>query len=227
MAVTGRSSPLELFHDRTDAGIRLADRLQSVRADRPIVLALPRGGVPVAFEIARRLEAPLDVLIVRKVGAPGNPEYGLGAVAEDGTRWIDEPRMREAGYSLRDLAPVAEREAAETRRRAAAYRHGRPPLELRGRPVLLVDDGVATGGTLRVAIRAVRARDPRRVTVALGVAPRDTLRQLEKEADQVLAILVPETFFAVGEWYVRFDQVSDLEVEQLLERARSPVPPVL
>ena len=107
MAVTGRSSPLELFHDRTDAGIRLADRLQSDRADRQIVLPLPRGGVPVAFEIARRLEAPLDVLIVRKVGAPGNPEYGLGAVAEDGTRWIDEPRMREAGYSLRDLAPVA------------------------------------------------------------------------------------------------------------------------
>ena len=219
------SLPLELLRDRADAGQRLAEQLSRYKNEHPVVLALPRGGVPVAHEIAQRLDAPLDVLIVRKIGAPGNPEYGLGAVAEDGTRWIDEPRMREAGYNLRELGPTIAEEETETRRRAAAYRHGRPPVDVRGRFVILVDDGVATGGTLRVAIRAVRAHQPRHLVVALGVAPRDTLQVLEREADEVVAVLVPNQFFAVGEWYVHFDQVSDREVERLLGRRRAPLYP--
>lgn len=219
------SQPLELLKDRSEAGRRLAERLAHYRGEHPVVLALPRGGVPVAFEIARHLDSPLDVLIVRKIGAPGNPEYGLGAIAEDGTRWIDQPRMREAGYSLRELAPTIVEEERETRRRAEAYRRGRPPVEVQDQLVILVDDGVATGGTLRVAIRAVRARHPRRLVVALGVAPEETFHALEREADEVIAVLVPRVFFAVGEWYVRFDQVSDAEVERLLARAKPPLSP--
>ena len=219
------SLPLELLKDRSEAGRRLADLLVRYKDERPVVLALPRGGVPVAYEIARRLDSPLDVLIVRKIGAPGNPEYGLGAIAEDGTRWIDEARMRDAGYSLRELAPTIVAEEKETRRRAEAYRGGRPPVEVRDRLVVLVDDGVATGGTLRVAIRAVRARHPRRLVVALGVAPEDTLHRLQREADEVVAVLVPRVFFAVGEWYVHFDQVSDREVERLLAHAQPPLSP--
>ena len=219
------SLPLELLKDRSEAGRRLADRLVCYQDEHPVVLALPRGGVPVAFEIARRLGCPLDVLIARKIGAPGNPEYGLGAIAEDGNRWIDERRMREAGYSLREISPTIAAEEMETRRRAEAYRHGRPPIEVRDRFVILVDDGVATGGTLRVAIRSVRARRPRRLVVALGVAPQDTLRELAREADEVVAVLVPKVFFAVGEWYVHFDQVSDREVERLLSHGKAPLSP--
>jgi predicted phosphoribosyltransferase len=217
-----RSSRLR---DRQEAGERLAERLVRYRELRPLVLALPRGGVPVGYEIARRLDAPLDVLIVRKIGAPANPEYGLGALVEDGSRFVDEPRMREAGYTLRDLEPTIARELEEVRRRAAAYRHGRPPPEVRDRVVILVDDGVATGATLRAAIRSVRTHQPRRVIVALGVAPRDTFHQLGREADDVVALQVPELFFAVGEWYERFDQVPDEEVERLLESARHRTAP--
>lgn len=213
-----------LLRDRADAGKRLAERLLPIRAEHPVVLALPRGGVPVAYEIARQLDAPLDILIVRKVGAPGNPEYGLGALAEGGIRWIDEPRVREAGFRLSDLEPIIAREKLEIRRRAEVYRGGRPPADVRGRSVILVDDGVATGGTLRAAIRTVRARAPSRLTVALGVAPHDTFRQLEQEADKVVALLVPEVFFAVGEWYQRFDQVTDEEVERLLSLGSAPLP---
>ena len=173
-----------------------------------------------AFEIARRLGVPLDLLIVRKIGAPGNPEYGLGALVEDGTRLVDAPRVREAGFALRDLEPTIERELAEIRRRAAAYRGGRPPANLSGRLVLLVDDGVATGASVLAAIRAVRAHAPKRVVVAVGVAPPETVERLEQEADEVVVLLEPRAFFAVGEWYRRFDQVSDEEVEDLLARAR-------
>ncbi len=221
------SPPIELLRDRVDAGQRLAEMLDRFRDERPVVLALPRGGVPVAYEIARHLAAPLDVFVVRKIGAPGNPEYGLGAIAEDGTRWIDEPRMREAGYSLRELGPTITEEEREVRRRAAAYRHGRPLTEVRDRFVILVDDGVATGGTLRVAIRSVKAHHPRRLVVALGVAPKDTLQVLGREVDEVVAVLVPKVFFAVGEWYVHFDQVSDGELERLLGQGRRLLAPVL
>jgi len=207
--------------DRKTAGERLAERLLPYRDQLPVVLALPRGGVPVAFEIAQRLNAPLDILIVRKVGAPSNPEYGLGAVVEGGSRYLDEPRVRAAGYTVRDLGPTIAREAAEVERRAQEYRGGKPPAELRDRTVILVDDGVATGGTVLAALRAVRAREPRRVVLALGVAPADTVDTLRPEVDDLVVLLVPSVFFAVGEWYHRFSQVSDEEVRRLLERARS------
>lgn len=184
------------------------------------MLALPRGGVPVAFEIAARLGAPLDVLIVRKIGAPGNPEYGLGAVAEDGTRFIDEPRVQAIGHTVRDLGPSIARELAEAERRARDLRRDRLPPEVRDRTVILVDDGVATGGTMFAALRALRARGPRRIVVALGVAPPDTVELLRREADDVVVLLTPVMFFAVGEWYHRFAQVSDEEVRELLERSR-------
>jgi predicted phosphoribosyltransferase len=215
----GRPVPLP---DRQTAGERLAERLLSYRDQDPVVLALPRGGVPVAFEIAVRLGAPLDVLIVRKVGAPANPEYGLGAVVEGGTRYLDEPRIRAAGHTVRDLGPTIAREAAEVDRRAREYRAGHPPVDLRNRTVILVDDGVATGGTVLAALHAVRSREPRRVVLALGVAPPDTVESLRPEVDDIVVLLVPATFFAVGEWYHRFAQVSDEEVRRLLERSRTP-----
>lgn len=186
-----------------------------------MVLALPRGGVPVAFEVAQRLGAPLDILIVRKVGAPSNPEYGLGAVVEGGSRFLDEPRIRAAGYTLRDLGPTIAREVAEVERRAEEYRGGKPAEELRDRTVILVDDGVATGGTVLAALRAVRAREPRRIVLALGVGPPDTVALLRPEVDDLVVLVVPSVFFAVGEWYHRFSQVSDGEVRQLLERSRT------
>jgi putative phosphoribosyl transferase len=188
---------------------------------KPVVLALPRGGVPVAFEIARRLGVPLDILIVRKIGAPDNPEYGLGALVEDGSRFVDEGRVREAGYTPRDLEPTIARELEEIRRRAREYRGGAPPADLAGRTVILVDDGVATGGSLVAAIRSVRHLGARHIVVAVGVAPPDTVGTLARSADEVVVLLTPAAFFAVGEWYERFDQVTDPEVESLLEESRA------
>jgi putative phosphoribosyl transferase len=223
--MTEPDGPPEPIPDRQTAGVRLAARLRSYRDQDPVVLALPRGGVPVAFEIATRLGAPLDLLIVRKVGAPGNPEYGLGAVVEGGTRFLDEPRIRAAGYSVRELGPTIAREVAEVERRAREYRGGRPPAEVKGRTVILVDDGVATGGTVLAALRAVRARSPRRIVLALGVAPPETVELLRPGVDELVVLLVPPTFFAVGEWYHQFSQVSDEEVHECLEKSRAPAAP--
>ena len=206
--------------DRQTAGARLGGRLVHYQNARPVVVALPRGGVPVAYEIALRLRAPLDILVVRKVGAPGNPEYGLGAVVEGGTRYLDEPRIRALGYTVRELSPTVAQEEAEVERRARQFRCGRPPIDLRDRTVILVDDGVATGGTVLAALRAVRARKPQRLVLALGVAPPETVALLRPELDDLEVLLTPQTFFAVGEWFRQFSQVSDREVEQLLERAR-------
>lgn len=214
-----------MLRDRREAGERLAVRLERYKEDRPIVLALPRGGVVVGYAIARSLGVPLDVLIVRKIGAPDNPEYGLGALAEDGTHVIDEQRVREAGYRLEDLEATIQQELREIRRRAEAYRAGQPGVDVSGRTVILVDDGVATGVTLRVAIRSVRSRGPKRVVVALGVAPQEAFHQLSRLADDVIALAVPELFFAVGEWYQHFDQVTDQEVQRLLLESRASVPP--
>ncbi|HTT73002.1 MAG TPA: phosphoribosyltransferase family protein [Thermoplasmata archaeon] len=211
--------PPRRLADRATAGRRLADRLTAWRAEDPLVLALPRGGVPVGYEVARALGAPLDVLVVRKIGAPGNPEYGLGAVAEGGFLYLDAERVAEAGLSERALAPEIRAEEREVERRARVYREGRPRTPLAGRTVVLVDDGVATGGTAIAACRAVRAAGARRVVVALGVCPPDTVPALAREADAVVTVLEPAPFFAVGEWYDVFDQTSDAEVLALLAAA--------
>ena len=209
----GRES---ILRDRVDAGRRLARRLEKYRHERPAIVALPRGGVPVGAEVARALDAPLDILIVRKIGAPGNPEYGLGAVAEDGSRVIDDPRVREIGLTREDLEPVIAEELEEIARRASIYRSGRPAIDLRDRTVILVDDGVATGVTVRAAVVAVRRQGPRRVVLAFGVSPPQTQEALARIADDVIVLLVPPRFYAVGEWYLDFRPVEDADVLRTL-----------
>ena len=207
-----------------EAGRRLGARLEGYRSAGPIVLAIPRGGVPVGFEIARTLACELDVLLVRKVGAPGDPEYGLGAVAEGGVVVVDERRAHHAGFTRADLEPVIRRELEEVRARATRFRGSRPPPEIGGRTVIVVDDGVATGGTVATGLSVVRAREPRRLVLALGVAAPDALAQLSRLADEVVVALVPRFLEAVGQWYRRFDPVEDAEVSRLLEAARGWAP---
>jgi putative phosphoribosyl transferase len=216
----------DLFEDRRDVGRRLGEELRRYRAERPVVLGMARGGVPVADEVARSLGASLDVLVVRKVGAPGNPEYGLGAVTEGGVRLLDVARIREAGYTLAEMEPVIAKEQREVERRRHAFRGNRPRLDLRDRTVILVDDGVATGATLRAAIQAVRQQSPRRVIVALGVSPPEAYHDLQALADDVVVLRIPRHFFAVGQWYRHFEPVEDEEVVRILTRAAAEAPSV-
>jgi putative phosphoribosyl transferase len=208
-----------LLRDRAEAGRRLAAALTHLSPEEPVVLGLARGGVPVAFEVARALQAPLDVRVVRKVGAPGNPEYGLGAVVEGGERFLDHPRAREEGLTEADLEQTVRTELEEAARRAHAYRGERPRLSVRNRVVVLVDDGIATGGSAIAAIRSVRSEGARRVVVALGTGPPETVHRLEAEADEVVALLTPSSFYAVGQWYEEFAPVTDRDVVRLLARA--------
>jgi len=207
------------FRDRRDAGERLGARLAALRGQDVVVLALPRGGVPVAFEVARALSAPLDVLVARKLGAPGNPEYALGAVAEGGALVLDPEALLEADVGGAELARLVEAETAEISRRVRAYRGDRPLPEVAGRVVVLVDDGIATGRTARAALRALRARGPARLVLAAPVAAASTAAALRKEADEVVCLLEPDHFFAVGTWYEAFAQTTDSEVLELLEQA--------
>jgi putative phosphoribosyl transferase len=197
----------------------LALQLRALGLDDPIVVALPRGGVPVAFEIAHALGAPLDILAVRKIGAPGQPEFGVGAIAEDGTSVLDARTARGTGMTQQLLDETVEREAAELSRRVRAYRDDRAPLDVRGRNVIVVDDGLATGLTDLAAVRALRARDPARIVVAAPVASHQAIALLEREADDVVFITAPPQLGAVGDWYEDFSPVSDAEVTTLLARA--------
>jgi putative phosphoribosyl transferase len=210
-----------MFLDRSDAGRRLAARLLGLREESPVVLGLPRGGVPVALEVARALGAPLDVLVARKLGAPDCPEYGLGAVAEGGAVHVREEALREAGVTARELERIAAREAAELERRVRRYRGARPPAEVRGRTAVLVDDGIATGGTVRAAVKALRARGASRVVVAVPVASPRTAEALAPEVDALVVLEAPEPFLAVGEAYEDFRPTSDEEVEACLAAARA------
>jgi putative phosphoribosyl transferase len=211
-----------LFHDRQDAGRQLAARLSRLRDERPVVLALPRGGVPVAYEVARALAAPLDVLIVRKLGLPAQPELGMGAIGEGGTRVLNRPLMSAAHVTDRQLAAVEARVRAELDRRARRYRQDRPMISLKGRTVIVVDDGLATGGSALAAVHVAREQGATRVILAVPVAPPETIRSLRDEADDVVALYTPEDFRALGVWYADFSQTSDEEVVRLLEGSASP-----
>jgi putative phosphoribosyl transferase len=205
------------FADRRDAGRRLARLLLPLAAQNPVVVALPRGGLPVAKEVASALGAPLEILAVRKLGAPHNPEYGIGAIVEDGTRLIDAEAVAVLGINGGALDAIVSRETAELRRRVALYREGRPALDLKGRTVIVVDDGVATGVTDTAALRALRRREPRRLILAVPVCAPDSASRLRAEADDLICLLTPAALYGVGQWYRDFSQVSDGEVVSALE----------
>jgi putative phosphoribosyl transferase len=208
------------FHDRQEAGHQLAALLQRYREKDPIVLALPRGGVPVGYEVARALSAPLDVIVVRKLGAPQCPEYAIGAIAEGGAVFIEPSAVAEAEIDEAELSAVAEKEAVELERRVRLYRGDRPFPGVRGRTVILVDDGIATGRTARAAIRAVRELQPLRLVLAAPVVASETALVLRTEVDDLVYIHAPERFIAVGIWFERFEQTTDEEVVSLLAQAR-------
>lgn len=212
------------FVDRRDAGRRLARLLSDVRVAEPVIVALPRGGVPVAEEIARSLAAPLEIFGVRKLGAPLNREYGVGAIAEDGTRVVDPEATAVLGIRNGELESVAAREREEMRRQLQAYRGDRPPPDLHRRTVVIVDDGAATGLTDVAAIHAIRRQEPRWVILALPVCSQPALGLLRGEADQVFCLRAPQAFHGVGESYLDFGQVSDQEVIDALRRSPRPAP---
>jgi putative phosphoribosyl transferase len=208
------------FADRAEAGRELAASLREYAGrDDVIVLALPRGGVPVAFEVAQELGAPLDVFVVRKLGLPEQPELAMGAIASGGTRVLNEEVVRVAGVTQETIEDVTADERHELARRERLYRGERPPLAVEGRTVILVDDGLATGSSMRAAIAALRELQPSGIVAAVPVAPTETCTQLRAEADVVVCARTPEPFVAIGVWYERFPQTSDDEIRELLERA--------
>jgi predicted phosphoribosyltransferase len=212
------------YRDRTDAGRQLAAEL-AVYANRPdvVVLALPRGGVPVAFEVASALRAPLDVFIVRKLGLPGHEEFAMGAIASGGVRVLDDDAIRVFDVSQAVIEDVTAAEQRELERRERQYRGDRPPPEVAGRAVILVDDGLASGSTMRAAVEALRQESAARVIVAVPVAPPETCDAIRDIVDDIVCVRTPEPFHAVGRWYQDFSQTSDDEVRSLLdEAARTP-----
>jgi putative phosphoribosyl transferase len=208
-----------IFADRVDAGAALARRLLAFEGTDAVVLAIPRGGVVVGEAVARELGLPLDVVVPRKVGAPGNPELAIGAVAP-GVRVLDERALAALRVPDRYVEREIARQEAEIDRRTSAYRAGHPPVDLEGRVAIVVDDGIATGSTAVAALRWARGRGASRVVLAVPVAPGRTVDRLAREADEVVAVATPEPFSAVGEWYRRFDQTTDEEVVASLRRVR-------
>jgi predicted phosphoribosyltransferase len=211
------------FRDRTDAGQALAEKLTAY-ANRPdvIVLALPRGGIPVGYEVARTLDAPLDVFLVRKLGVPGYEELAMGAVSTGGVRVLNEQVVR--GMSIPDyvIDAVASWELEELQRREQVYRGDRPPPDVHEKTVLLVDDGLATGATMHAALKALRQQEPARIVVAVPTAAPETCEEMKAEADEVICAITPQPFYAVGLWYEDFSQTTDEEVRELLALARLP-----
>jgi putative phosphoribosyl transferase len=212
--------PNQIFADRRTAGSLLAERFtQSSGLDDAMVLALPRGGVPVAYEIASKLQLPLDIMLVRKLGVPGHEEFAMGAIASGGIEFLDKGLMAEVDIKPEAVTKAREAQMQEIRRRELAYRGNRPLLELGGRNVILVDDGLATGASMRVAVAAVRRQQARNIIIAVPVAPRDTLEKFVPLVDEIICLSTPHPFFAVGQWYGHFNQVSDEDVCRLLALA--------
>lgn len=217
-----------IFEDRRHAGRVLAGQLLEY-AHRPdvVVLALPRGGVPVGFEVAEALGAPLDVFVVRKLGVPGQEELAMGAIASGGVRVLTPDIIRQLGISEREIDEITGREEKEVARRDEAFRKGRPPLSVRGKVVVVVDDGLATGATMKAAVAALRRLEPKRIVVAVPTAAPPTCAELRKLADDCVCVDTPAGFSAVGNWYLDFRQTTDGEVQDLLEEAAgvsSPLP---
>jgi putative phosphoribosyl transferase len=215
-----------IYRDRIDAGRKLVGRLAAYR-DRPdvLVLALPRGGVPVGFEVAEGLRVPLDSFLVRKLGVPGHEELAMGAIATGGVRVLNRDVLRTLPIPQRVIDRVAAAEAQELERRERLYRGERPAPQVEGRTVILVDDGLATGSTMRAAVAALRAQRPAKIVVAVPVGAAETCRDFQTEADEVICGATPDPFYAVGYWYADFEPTSDDEVRDLLERAaQAPVP---
>jgi putative phosphoribosyl transferase len=214
-----------LFRDRVEAGRQLATKLTAY-AGRPdvLVLALPRGGVPVAFEVARALDAPLDVFLVRKLGLPGFPELAMGAIATGGVQVLNQDVVRATGVPEAVVASVTAEERRELKRRERDYRGDRPPPDARGRVVILVDDGLATGASMRAAVEALRRLGPARIVVAVPVGSPQTCAEFQAEADEAICARTPEPFFGVGRWYDDFSQTTDEEVRSLLRRAAERQP---
>jgi putative phosphoribosyl transferase len=209
---------LKQLQDREQAGQLLAERLAKyANRDDVLILALPRGGVPIAHEIAKRLQAPMDTFVVRKLGVPGFEELAMGAIATGGSEYLDENIVRSFEISREVIEEVVQAERAEMARRDRAYRGARGPIDVRGRVVILVDDGIATGSTIRVAIAALRRLGPARVIVAAGVAPASTAKMLAAEADEFVALLTPENFRAVGQFYESFPQLTDDDVRTVMD----------
>jgi putative phosphoribosyl transferase len=210
-----------MFIDRKDAGQQLAGALEKMHLEAPVVLALPRGGVPVGFEVASRLKAPLDIMVVRKLGAPGQPELGLGAMVDGDNPQsvLNEEIIRELEVSPEYLRREIDSELKEIRRRQDLYRKGRPSIEVAGRTAIVVDDGIATGGSIRAALRGVGRQAPAKLVVGVPLAPPDTIESLRPEADEIVCLETPALFYAIGEFYEDFSQTTDKEVIDLLDAA--------
>jgi putative phosphoribosyl transferase len=209
-----------LFKDRADAGRALAGRVMRAISDpNPLILALPRGGVPVAFEVARALRAELDIFLVRKLGVPGHEELAVGALASGGIRILNHSLISDLHLSQQVIEQITAREQRELERREALYRAGRPAIPVRGRTIVLIDDGLATGASMKAASKALRAEDPQRLIVAVPIGAQQTCDEFRGEVDEVICVATPEPFLAVGIWYEDFEQTSDEEVQSLLERA--------
>ena len=208
------------FENRTEAGRKLAKRLSGyANRNDVIVLGVPRGGVPVAFEISQALKVPLDVFLVRKLGAPGQEELAMGAIASGGVRILDRETIEALGVSDLDIESITSKEQKELQRRERAYRGGRPPLDVHEKTVIVVDDGIATGSSLRAGIKALRQMKPARIVVAVPVAPASTCGHLEREVDELVCLDTPELFYAIGQFYADFSQVTDEEVQGLLRQS--------
>lgn len=212
----GKNDQVRGFRNRIDAGRQLGERLAPLAEMAPVVVGLPRGGVVVAAEVARALAAPLDVIVVRKLGVPSQPELAMGAVGEDGVRVLNDDVIRVARVTPEQLDSVVARERAEVERRAAEFRRGRPSVALRDRTVIVVDDGIATGATARAALEVARAHGAQRIILAVPVAPTETLHELAPFADEVICLESPVWFQSVGRWYDDFTQTTDNDVIQLL-----------
>jgi putative phosphoribosyl transferase len=219
----GKEEENVIFQDRADAGYRLAGELQAYAGRKGvIVLGIPRGGVPVAFEVARALQAPLDIFVSRKLGVPGQEELAFGAVASGGVRVLDRDIVQGVGISEARIKEITQGARKELERRERLYRGGQPPLTIEGQTVLLVDDGIATGSSMRAAINALRQRKPARLVVAVPVAPQSTYNRLKHEVDELVCLQIPKYFYAIGQFYEDFSQISDEEVTGLLRLAAEP-----